>query len=157
MGNIEKGYLGSLIVEKQFIKNGFNVFKPSMENGKVDIIIEKNYVYLKLQIKTVQLSKDGKIIPVRKISHNMGEYKISKYTSLDIDYFIGVDIETEDIYIIPIEFSSKYKSAISINKVISYKNNFNLMELCSGNITSEEDNIGELLTGNADDNAEGME
>ena len=31
------------------------------------------------------------------------------------------------------------------------------MELCSGNITSEEDNIGELLTGNADDNAEGME
>lgn len=87
----------------------------------------------------------------------MGEYKISKYTSLDIDYFIGVDIETEDIYIIPVEFSSKYKSAISINKVTFYKNNFNLLELCDGNIANGEDNIGELLTGNADDNAEGME
>jgi hypothetical protein len=31
------------------------------------------------------------------------------------------------------------------------------MELCNGNITNEEDNIGELLTDNADDNAEGMD
>ena len=31
------------------------------------------------------------------------------------------------------------------------------MELCNRNITDAEDNIGELLTGNADDNAEGIE
>lgn len=157
MGNIEKGYLGSLIVEKTFIKNDFNVFKPSMENGKVDMIVEKNYVYLRIQIKTVQMSKDGKIIPVRKVSHNMGTYKISKYTSSDIDYFIGVDVDTEDLYILPISFSSTYKSAISINKCLTYKNNFNLMELNIENNIDAEDNIGELLTGNADDNTEGIE
>ena len=157
MGNIEKGYLGSLIVEKSFINNGFNIFKPSMENGKVDMIIEKDYVYLKLQIKTVQMSKDGKVIPVRKISHNMGTYKVSRYTNFDIDYFIGVDVETEDLYILPVSFSSKYKSAISINKCSYYKNNFNFMELNIGNDINVEDNIGELLTGNADDNTEGIE
>ena len=157
MGNIEKGYLGSLIVEKAFINNGFNIFKPSMENGKVDMIIEKDYVYLKLQIKTVQMSKNGKIIPVRKISHNMGTYKVSRYTNFDINYFIGVDIETEDLYILPVSFSSEYKSSISINKCSDYKNNFNLMELNIENDINVEDNIGELLTVNADDNTEGIE
>ncbi len=39
----------------------------------------------------------------------------------------------------------------------SFKNNFNLMELYNRNIINGEDNIGELLTGKADDNTEGIE
>ena len=50
-----------------------------------------------------------------------------------------------------------YRSAISINIVESFKNNFNLMELYNRNIINGEDNIGELLTGKADDNTEGIE
>ena len=41
MGTIEKGYLGSLIVEKKLVQEGFNIYKPVLENGKVDMIIEK--------------------------------------------------------------------------------------------------------------------
>jgi hypothetical protein len=156
MGNIEKGYLGSLIVEKKFVMNGFNVFKPVMENGKVDMIVEKNNIYLKIQIKTIQESKGNKNVPVRKISHNMGNYKISTYSNNEIDYFIGVDVDTEDVYLIPIVFSEQYKSAISISKISIYKNNFDLKELHFGNIVNVEDNIGEYLTDNADVNTEGM-
>ena len=87
---IEKGYLGQNLVEREFIKNGFNLFKPLLENGKVDLIVEKNNVYYRIQIKTIQEYKDSKLIPVRKISHNMGEYKIKTYTKSDIDFFIGV-------------------------------------------------------------------
>ena len=127
---VMKGYFGSLIVEKKFIENGFQVFKPTTENGKVDMIIEKFGVYLKLQIKTISITKEGnKLLPVRKISHNMGEYKISRYSENDIDYFIGVDIETEDLYIAPIEFTSTYSSSIAISKMQEYKNNFELVEI----------------------------
>lgn len=72
-----------------------------LENGKVDLIVEKNNYYLRIQIKTV-LKDNGKRIPFRKISHNMGEYKIKRYTKEDIDFFIGVDIETENLYILPV-------------------------------------------------------
>ena len=51
----------------------------------------------------------------------------------------------------------KINGAISINVVESFKNNFNLMELYNRNIINGEDNIGELLTGKADDNTEGIE
>ena len=131
MGTIEKGYLGSLIVEKKLVQEGFNIYKPVLENGKVDMIIEKNNIYLKIQIKTVQSSKNSKVVPLRKISHNMGEYKIKTYSDNDIEYFVGVDTVTEDIYMIPIKFSQTYASAISINTLFKagYVNNFDLKEI----------------------------
>ena len=39
----------------------------------------------------------------------MGEYKIKLYTEKDIDYFIGVDINTRDLYILPISISAEQR------------------------------------------------
>ena len=99
-----------------------------MENGKVDLIIEKDNKYLRIQIKTIQQYGNSKIIPVRKISHNMGQYKTHFYTEDEIDYFIGVDVETEMMYILPIEFVKNIKSAISIRKILKYENNFEQLD-----------------------------
>lgn len=128
MDTISKGYLGQLIVEKAFIKNGYNLYTPVLENGKVDLIAEKNNKYWKLQIKTIQVQHGKKNIPVRKVSHNMGQYKIKRYTSDDIDLFIGVDLETEDIYVLPVAFSSQYASNINVSKCNIYKNNFEQLD-----------------------------
>lgn len=125
---IEKGYVGQLIVEKQLIQRGWNLYKPILENGKVDLIIEKDNKYLRIQIKTIQKYGNSKIIPVRKISHNMGQYKTHFYTKDEIDYFIGVDVETEMMYILPIEFVKNIKSAISIRKILNYENNFEQLD-----------------------------
>ena len=154
---IEKGYLGDLLVEKKFIEHGFNLFKPVLENGKVDLIAEKNNVYLKIQVKTVQISNGNKVIPVRKISHNMGEYKIKRYTKEDIDFFIGADLDEQCLYILPVEFSSKYATAVSIKNCQEYKDNFKQMEPLCGNIQSGEDDNVEALTDNADGNDVGTE
>ena len=160
MGNwktIERGCVGQLLVELAFLKNGFNLFKPMLENGKVDLIVEKDGIYKKIQIKTVQEQRSGKLIPVRKISHNMGEYKIKRYTKEDIDYFVGVDVDTEDLYILPVEFSSKYATSISTNSCQEYKNNFEQLERIIGNNNDEGDDNVETLTDNADGNDVGME
>ena len=78
----------------------------------------------------------------------MGEYKIKTYSKNDIDYFVGVDLEDESLYIIPISISSQYSSSIGISMCSTYKNNFNLKEPISGNINSGEDDNVEALTGN---------
>lgn len=49
-----------------------------------------------------------------------------------------------------IDFSSRYKSSISIRTLTPYKNNFSLMEPYVGNDISEEDDIGESLTANTE-------
>lgn len=45
----------------------------------------------------------------------MGQYKIHHYTKDEIDYFIGVDIDIEDIFIIPVDVIEKYKSSIALS------------------------------------------
>lgn len=87
----------------------------------------------------------------------MGEYKIKTYTQEDIDYFIGADIETNDLYILPVSFSSKYSNSIALSSCIQYKNNFIQMEPSNGNIISGGDNNVESLTDNADGNDVGIE
>jgi hypothetical protein len=61
-----------------------------------------------------------------------------------------VDIDTEDVYVVPISFIAKYKSSISINKLTEFKNNFTQLERQIGNDLNECDDIGETLTGNTE-------
>lgn len=150
MDTITKGRLGYNLLEKELLKREFEIYTPLLENIKIDCIICKNGILLKLQIKTIQTDRGYKKLPVRKISHNQGKYKIHKYTSDEIDFFIGTDVETEDLYIVPISIIEQYKSTISINTLEPYKNNFALLEPQVGNDLSGCDDIGETLTGNTE-------
>lgn len=129
MDTITKGYLGQLLFEQEMIKRGWELYRPLLENGKVDSIAIKDNKLLRFQIKIISYEKDGsKKLYVRKVSHNMGNYKYKYYTDEDIDFFIGCDINTNNVYIIPISFSSKYKNCISLNTLEPYKNNFDQLE-----------------------------
>ena len=152
MDTIKKGRLGYNIFEKELLKRNWNIYLPLLEDTKIDCIISKDNYLIKIQIKTLQNDKrdNRKYLPVRKISHNQGEYKVHHYTSNEIDYFVGIDIETEDIYIVPISFSSKYTSSIGLKALEPYKNNFTQLEPQVGNNLSGCDDIGETLTGNTE-------
>ncbi len=152
MDTIKKGKLGYNIFEKELLKRNWDIYLPILEDTKIDCIISKENFLIKIQIKTLQCDKrdNRKFLPVRKISHNQGEYKVHHYTSNEIDYFVGVDIDTEDIYIVPISFSSKYTNSIGLKALEPYKNNFTQLEPQNGNVLSACDDIGETLTGNTE-------
>lgn len=130
MDTIKKGKLGYNILEKELLKRDWDIYLPLLEDTKIDCIISKNNFLIKMQIKTIGYDKkdNRKYLPVRKISHNQGKYKTHHYTSNEIDYFVGVDVDTEDIYIVPISFSSKYTSSIGLKALEPYKNNFTQLE-----------------------------
>ena len=134
-------------------KRNWELYTPILENTKIDCIAIKENRLIKIQIKTIQSDRGAKKLPVRKISHNQGSYKVHLYNETEIDYFVGTDIDTEDLYIVPIEFVMNYSSAIGIKTLEPYKNNFTQLEPQSGNILSGCDDIGESLTANT----EGME
>lgn len=100
MDTITKGRIGYNILEKVLLKNEWDIYIPILENTKIDCIIIKNNYLWRLQIKTMQYKKDTNkyVLPVRKISHNQGEYKIHLYNDQEIDFFIGINVDTEDIY-----------------------------------------------------------
>lgn len=147
METIVKGKLGYNLFEKEMLKRGWDLYVPILENTKIDCIAIKGSTLIRCQIKTLTKEKG---LPVRKISHNQGEYKIFRYDASTIDFFIGVDVDNEDIYVVPISFSSKYRSVIGYTVLQQFKNNFNSMEPNVENNISGEDDIGEPLTGNTE-------
>lgn len=150
MNTIKTGKLGYNLVEKQLLKRNWDIYTPILEDTKIDCIIIKNNQLLKLQIKTLQQDKYNKCLPVRKIIYNRTQNVQYHYTKEDVDYFMGVDLDTEDIYVVPIEFIQNYSSSISIKTLEPYKNNFNQLEPYIGNNISGEDDIGESLTANTE-------
>lgn len=154
MDTITKGRLGYNLVEKKFLQEGYELYVPVLENTKIDCIACKNGYLIKFQIKTLGQDQYSKFLPVRKISHNQGQYKVHLYSKDEIDYFIGVDLDNEDIYIVPIEITSQYSSRVSISKLQSYKNNFAQLEPLQENLLSADDDIGE---NQYDVNTEGMQ
>lgn len=126
MDTISKGRLGYNLLERELLKQEFEIYVPVLENTKIDCIAIKNNQLIKFQIKTIQIDSGSKKLPVRKISHNQGEYKVHLYTADEVDYFVGVDVDTEDLYIVPINFIEQYKSSIAVSTLTNngFKNNF---------------------------------
>lgn len=150
MDTITKGRIGYNLLEKELLKRDFEIYVPLLENTKIDCIGCKQGVLIKFQIKTIQLDRGYKILPIRKINHNQNQYKVYNYTSNEIDYFIGADLDTEDLYIVPIQVVEKYKTSISVSSIQNYKNNFTQLEPYIGNNMSGCDDIGKSLTGNTE-------
>ena len=129
---IIKGRLGYNLVEYLLLQNGFDIYVPILENTKIDLIAVKNNNLYKIQIKTIQHGRSGeyKKLPVRKLSNNRGENKQKHYTVADIDYFIGADLDTNDLYIVPISFVVKFGSSISVRTLEAngFKNNIEILK-----------------------------
>lgn len=66
------------------------------------------------------------MIPLRDKGYNRTKSWAKTYTKNEIDYFIGIDIESDDVYVLPIERIDGYKRSISCNVVADCKNNFEL-------------------------------
>jgi hypothetical protein len=77
------------------------------------------------------VAENGREITVKKTNHNNSiGYKVYNYSLTDIDFFVGVDISSKDIYVIPSVIWSKYKSTMAIGKLDrnGYKNNLELIK-----------------------------
>ena len=129
MSTIVKGRLGYNLVEKRLLEREFDIYTPILENTAIDCIVIKGHKMSRIQIKTVQLDKRGHaFIPVRKLSNNRNTNKQKLYSKLDIDFFVGVDLENNITYVVPIDLVEQYTSAISISILESYKEKYSLME-----------------------------
>lgn len=155
MDRITKGHLACTIFDVKCLELGFHLYKPLTENTKVDTILEKENVYIRVQVKKIISPKNSKKYMVfRKPSHSLTKHSFYRYTSEDIDFMVGVDIDTHDCYILPIETSCIIRSSKLVKKLGNFKNSFNLLERFISDDKDEQQNIGELVAGKADDNPE---
>ena len=128
LSTVQKGTIGELLAKALFMKQGFNIFDKVNEESKCDFILEKNNKLIKLQVKITSVARENKCILTRKLSHSKTEHKTHYYTSNEIDFYVAVDIEELDLYILPMSIYSEIKSSKILDNLQEFKNNFGLID-----------------------------
>lgn len=123
MNTIQKGKAGESLVVVRLLLKGYSVFTAVADDGKVDLIyINHNGENKRVQVKTFFfVEKGGLCINVRKMHTNSKGSTARMYTSEDVDEFAAVNVETGEVFLIPISFVSSYKATIFYQTV---KKNF---------------------------------
>jgi len=90
---------GELRFAAEFIRQGWNIFLPYGDDSPVDLLIEKNGDFKRVQIKTTSPIK-GAVICRLKSSNN---WQVKKYTFKEIDFFGIYDYQNKKGYLLPIK------------------------------------------------------
>ena len=135
--NLQLGILTERIVEAKFIEKKFNTLLPRSPGGTVDLLVEKNNAFIRIQIKSSYYDErtDSYRSTLLKSGHN-------KYDLKEFDYFAIYNYEYDALYIIPVNFIeektsisfyphrqkglSKYASRVKDFDINDYLNNFNI-------------------------------
>ena len=115
-----------MVVATEALKNDFLVSTPISHNSHYDLIIDNGNLH-KIQVKRVySVNNHGrqmKCVESRRISgKNRKPYEDKSY-----DYLFACDVDTNDIWILPFKFASKYKAQIYLDSKDEYKNKWNLL------------------------------
>jgi hypothetical protein len=111
----EKGLIAENIASTFFIAHGYDVSKPLNGSGPYDLIVvnsEKKTAQF-VQVKCISKTKNSiKTCSSGSSKQKGGKRKRIDYAKYGVDWLVGVDLETFNVYAYPLEF---YKNKPSIN------------------------------------------
>ena len=92
-----KGDIGELIVAQHLLEQGWHVAFPFGENLKYDLIVEKNNIFKRVQVKAV-IPKNGVLNINCRSSNN---WSVVSYTPEDFEVLAAVDLVARKVYFVP--------------------------------------------------------
>ena len=92
-----KGLLGELEFTLHLIKNGWHIFRPLDQNSRVDLIIEKDGKFKRIQVKYCTPYRGCLRVDLEHPGRNT-----EMYSSNDIDAVGVFDPENQKFYLIPL-------------------------------------------------------
>lgn len=97
LNTVSVGDIGESVAIMNFIKNDFIVSKPLSNNARYDLIIEKNNILYKVQVKTTQNIKEKVKMDfaLKTTNYSKGEWVSMGYTTKEIDLFFLYCIEND--------------------------------------------------------------
>lgn len=111
MNTYEKGNLSEAVLTARLLEYGYKVLIPVGSCSRYDLVIESDYGFQKIQVKTACIYKER--IMFNTCSNNKG-YKRKSYHG-EIDLFGVYCKELDECYLIPVEKTGKSAMSLRIN------------------------------------------
>ena len=107
MNTNTKGRISELKAITRYIELGYTVLEPINKDGVYDFVIEKDNVFQKVQVKTLNEKDYFYSLRFISTSHNRNGNSRKIYTKEEIDIFVGVLPEKNIIVQIPFDKANK--------------------------------------------------
>ncbi len=111
----EIGLIGEQVLITEFVKHGIPVLVPIGDNLPYDMVIESDGTFFKIQVKTTEFIKDGKMIFETNIT-NPFKKTIRKYSRDEVDMFGLFCVENSYIGLMPISECTSKETVLRIKK-----------------------------------------
>jgi len=99
----EKGAIGELAVAAQLVRDGWQILFPYGENSRYDLVIERNGIFKRIQVK-YSTPKNGVLRINCRSSNN---WSVLPYTADQIDLYAVYDPIHREVFFIPVEETNK--------------------------------------------------
>jgi len=122
-----KGDIGELIVAAELLQRGWHIAFPYGENLKYDLIVEKDNLIQRIQVKAV-FPRNGTLRINCRSSNN---WSVVSYEVKDFECLAAVDLSTKKVYFIPSKKMKRNMVTLRLteplntqNKKINFAKNF---------------------------------
>ena len=135
----EIGLLGELKLETIAAQHNINISKPIVDDYKYDLILEKDGVFRRIQVKSSQSFENNSItftLTTSKLDVAKKTYTNSLYSINDFEYFFLYDVITDRGFLVKNDKEDRYRFSIRYTKA---KNNQ------TKNINFADDYAAELI------------
>lgn len=105
-----KGNIGQFATALAFARHGFSVFTEEGDMSKIDLIAEKDGKLIRVQCKAIT-PKNGALNLL--LYKNGPGYRFTYDLSM-FDYFAVMDLNTERVYLVPVEFLGTRTSGVNL-------------------------------------------
>lgn len=119
------GKAAELIFAARCLLSGHECFFP-MSGGKIDVAVGGSL--RRCQVKVITDNGGSKGIILHSVARTAGVTTISRYTAEQVDFMVGVDTTTFDVFIVPIEIALKNQRFLSVSAMQYFKDAFDLLD-----------------------------
>lgn len=112
-----KGDAALLLLASKLSEAGIVTLFPVSDSLRFDLAIYVGRDFHRIQVKRAQRYKDTQRfeIPFRKISPRSSGPLVHRYSPEDVDFLVGVVMETGDFYCFPLSDVTHVKAAIQVD------------------------------------------
>lgn len=116
LNTVSIGDIGEAVAQMKFIKNGCVVSKPLTNNARYDFIVEISNKLYRVQVKTTDTVKDGKMeFATKTTNYSKGSWKSNAYSINEVDLFFFYCVENEWCGLYPITENMKQLTTLRIS------------------------------------------
>lgn len=118
----KRGKAAEHIFIAKCLLHGYECYIPSCDDGRVDVLVGPQRA--RVQVKVLD-PKQKRLMVMNPGRGTEGHAKQYRYTQDDVDFMVGVDAESMDVYVAPIAVTEKFKNSIGAGTLekMGLKNN----------------------------------